>query len=483
LDQHPFVTEQALDRAMSELADRGLLGWDRRANRYDLHPIVRGVVWSGAAESDRQTLAERMSGYFYSIPTIEEQKVEKLDELTAAIELYVSLIRLSRFEQATDTFRQRLDEPTLRLNASRHRLELLGMLFPNGLEQPGRLSDDDQAWALHAIGQAYFYSGEPRLALRCFRRAFLSANSRKRLPMLESLMEALRQTGELSDSESLTTNELLAQSESGPPHWVRDCFTLQILGELYAARGDERSVMALHRALWISRSARSFNPYRSFLARSWQSHEALVNSCLAQSALWRRELTDALRRADRAWELARLERHESYAIRAARLQGEAALAIGDLDRADERLHHALTRARAVEHVQEELPTLTALAALHHRRGHTARAREHLDDVWDAAERGPYPLLHADACNVLAEIEIAENNIPAAIAAATAAYRLAWCDGPPFAYDYGLRTARAHLRALGAPEPEMPPYDASKHEPIEEINIEEIDRESEGEQIE
>ena len=49
--------------------------------------------------------------------------------------------------------------------------------------------------------------------------------------------------------------------------------------------------------------------------------------------------------------------------------------------------------------------------------------------------------------------------------------LAWCDGPPFAYDYGLRTARAHLQALGAPEPEMPPYDASQHEPIEEIPIE------------
>jgi hypothetical protein len=73
--------------------------------------------------------------------------------------------------------------------------------------------------------------------------------------------------------------------------------------------------------------------------------------------------------------------------------------------------------------------------------------------------------------VLAEIEIAEKNVPAAIAAATAAYRLAWCDGPPFAYDYGLRTARAHLQTLGAPEPEMPPYDASKHEPIEEIPIE------------
>jgi hypothetical protein len=92
-------------------------------------------------------------------------------------------------------------------------------------------------------------------------------------------------------------------------------------------------------------------------------------------------------------------------------------------------------------------------------------------VWDAAERGPYPLLHADARNVLAEIEIAEKNRDAAIAAATAASRLAWCDGPPFAYDYGLRTARAHLRTLGAPEPEMLPYDASKHEPIEDIDIE------------
>ena len=69
----------------------------------------------------------------------------------------------------------------------------------------------------------------------------------------------------------------------------------------------------------------------------------------------------------------------------------------------------------------------------------------------------YPLLHADARNVLAEIEIHEGNRDAAIAAATDAYRLAWCDGPPFVYDYGLRTARAHLRALGAPEPEMPPY--------------------------
>jgi hypothetical protein len=145
--------------------------------------------------------------------------------------------------------------------------------------------------------------------------------------------------------------------------------------------------------------------------------------------------------------------------------------LGDLVSADERLHHAVTRARAVGYVEEEIATLTSLAALHQRRGSSARGFEILEAVWEPAERGPYRLLHADARNVLAEIEIAEKNIPAAIAAATAAYRLAWCDGPPFAYDYGLRTAREHLRALGAPEPEIPPFDASKYEPIEEIDIE------------
>jgi hypothetical protein len=59
------------------------------------------------------------------------------------------------------------------------------------------------------------------------------------------------------------------------------------------------------------------------------------------------------------------------------LQGEAALALGGLDHADERLHHALSRVRAVNYVQEELPALTALAGLHRRRGDTVRAREHL----------------------------------------------------------------------------------------------------------
>ncbi len=143
---------------------------------------------------------------------------------------------------------------------------------------------------------------------------------------------------------------------------------------------------------------------------------------------------------------------------------------GDLEIADERLHHALTRARACNLVDQELPTLVALAELHRSRGESKEAREVLEDVWDPAERGPYPMFHADGLNVLAQIERDAGNQDAAVAAATKAFELAWCDSPPFAWHWGLEQARKHLGELGAAEPDLPPFDESKFDPMPEVEI-------------
>ena len=50
------------------------------------------------------------------------------------------------------------------------------------------------------------------------------------------------------------------------------------------------------------------------------------------------------------------------------------------------------------------------------------------------------------------------------------FEAAWCDGPPYAYHWGLMIAKAHLKALGAPEPDLPPFDESKFEPLPEVEI-------------
>ncbi len=139
-------------------------------------------------------------------------------------------------------------------------------------------------------------------------------------------------------------------------------------------------------------------------------------------------------------------------------------------KAAEHLHYALTHARAISCVEEELSALIALAELRRQQGQPDEAREYLDAVWAGAARGPYPLFHADACNVLAQLERDAGNTAKAIEAATQAYRVAWCDGPPFAYHWGLEAARKHLRELGAPEPACAPFDASKFDPMPDVEI-------------
>lgn len=127
-------------------------------------------------------------------------------------------------------------------------------------------------------------------------------------------------------------------------------------------------------------------------------------------------------------------------------------------------------ARATNLTEFELPALISLARLSLMDCDPAAAHAGLEGVWAPAAEAPYPMHLADAQNLLVEIEIAAGNEVAAIEAATEAYRAAWCDGPPYAYHWGLKAAKAHLKALGAPEPEMPAFDESKFDPMPDIEI-------------
>jgi tetratricopeptide (TPR) repeat protein len=466
----PCADERELDAVLTELEDRGLVGWDKRANRYDLHPLVRGVVWSGLGEDTRRGVYTSLHAHFEAVPMIDDDlKVNSLEDLTPAIELYNTLIGLGRYDEAQKFFQERLDETTLhRLSASRQRVELLELLFPAGLEQLPRLkTQEDQGYTLNSLALGYQFSGQPGRAAALLRRhntIYLETqNERNRCAVLCNLSDTLRLSGALCEAESagrralVLTREQDDRSRAVGPHL--EAASLYLLGLTRAERGlTNESDSALQRSL------------RIFIATSNNQFKGHVKSHLAERALFLGEFASALSFANRAWDLAHVESLERDFIRAARAQGAAALGLNELASADERLHYALTRARRVNLVQEELPSLVALAELRRRQKDLNAAREFLDDVWESAEDGPYPLFHADAFNVLAQIERDEGNPKAAIEAATKAYRLAWCDGPPFAYHWGLEKAKKHLKELGAPEPEMPPFDESKFEPMPEVEI-------------
>ncbi|MBI1763205.1 MAG: DUF4062 domain-containing protein [Acidobacteria bacterium] len=467
----PCRDQSALVAVLTELEDRGLVGWDKAANRYDLHPIVRSVVWSKMSNKMRRVVCKSSLKYFDSLPKIGNPlKVNNLSDLTLAIERYITLVHLGRYNAALWVFFKQLNSATLyRLGASRQAIELLEMLFPAGLDQlPTFGFRLFQFWVFNQLALGYIGIGQPERAITLFRRAnILQSLSTSR----GNLSEALLRKGKIYQAEVAARRSFIIGRDRFPflkgrspvlSEWgakvfgVKSIFPLLTYGLILALRGiTSKSESILKQSL------------RVLANQSEVQAEGRANSRLAQRALWLKEFAKAKVFATHAWELSSKANFEGDFILAARLQGEAALGRNHFATANEHLHHALTRARAVN---LELPALIALAELRRQQSSPDEARELLDAVWDSAARGPYPLFHADALNVLAALERDAGQTEAAIAAATAAYRHAWCDGPPYAYHWGLTAARRHLQELGSLEPQLPPFDPTRHEPMPAVDI-------------
>jgi tetratricopeptide (TPR) repeat protein len=468
----PCPNERVLDVVLTELEDRGLVGWDRQANRYDLHPIVRAVVWSGVDDRSREGLYRLLQTYFEAAPIMKWQETNKLEDLTPAIELYGTLVGLKRYDDAFAVWRERLDYATLwRLGLSRERSELIALLFPDGLDALPRLTKaEDRSYALNALATTYDYLGRPGASVPLYRLAAnINAGEntlRGYSECLSDLCSACYSAGQLRSAETAARGALSAARKIGDR--VMECWILMRLHVSLRTTGDHRSCeIALRRAALVSKAANTEEDQIFF--------EGKYAASSAWLALLRADAETARVQADTAWDKAFGLRLEQDFVHAARLQGTVALASGgrqDPERAGERLNHALARARAINLIEEELPALTALAELHRLVKDYDEARELLGQVMTPSERGPYPIFHAQARNVLAWLERDLGRRDAAIEAAEAAYRLAWRDGPPFSDDHDLATARLSLQELGVPEPRLPPFDASNFEPMpdEELNL-------------
>ncbi|MCB0844968.1 MAG: DUF4062 domain-containing protein [Bacteroidetes bacterium] len=459
-----FHSTADLDKALTTLEDKGLLGWDRKVNRYDLHPIVRGVVWSHLDIDRQYEIHGSLRSHFEAMPVIKHTDVESLEDLRPAIELFHSLMEMKLYWEASGVFYNRLNKATLyRLSANQLRVELLERFFTKGIEElPALNSKDWQAWILGALATGYHFSGLPGKAIPLYERdeeiCHAERDEKNQAIVLANLSDNLRLTGKLYRAEKTVKKGLILDRK------IQDNYantnSIAYLGQALAYRGEyQKAQKALE--FKIKLSVKNNRKQAECVDKAYLSQVFLLNGQYLQSRDF----------ADQAWELAAVRRLERDFIRAALFQGLIALRSGNIQKADERLNYSLRKIRTVQVIDEELQILNALAEFHHKKNEPEKAREYLEEIWDRAEQGPYPLFHADALNILAQIEIAAGNHKAAITSATQAYQKAWCDGPPYAYHYGLEKAKGLLKELGAEEPEMPPFDPSKFEPMPEVEIE------------
>ncbi|MFP4322396.1 MAG: DUF4062 domain-containing protein [Anaerolineales bacterium] len=455
----PIPDENALDRALSELEDRGLLGWDRAANRYELHPVVRGVVWHHIDATHQQVIYEKLRAHFEAMPSLEDWRaVQHREELTASQELYGALVGLGRLDEAADVLANRLYRPLrYRFSDGQRLAALLEALFPAGANLPALADPPRQTWVLNALAQAYQMIGEPGRAVPLFEQSnALKEEIRYTVDLstgLRDLAYAQRLVGGLHYAEAAARRALFIDRDDG--NLLLEAISLQVLGLALAARGDwQGSARALDRSLDLAERTNANRAY---------NHQAM-------RALW---MGDP--RAARAWAAQAIEYSESRRLEAAlilamRLSGEAALGLDDLPAAEDWLTRALRQARAVNLMEEEIAALIALAGVHHRRGNPDHARACLAEIWEPVQYGPYRLFHADALNLLARIERDANQFDNAIQASSAAYALAWCDGEPYSYAVGLRAAEVHLLEMGMPPPRLKPFDPEATIPMVYVDI-------------
>lgn len=444
---------------LAELEDRGLVGWDKVANRYDLHPIVRGVIWDGLTTNKRKDIYEVLHSHFRPICPQDWNLItpQSLEDLAARIELYSCLVGLERYDEAVaelEGYMSWLVEALLNAGGGRELIKMLEMLFPEGTHQTPR--SRSAFFIFKTIGMAYDKIGEPCTASGFYQRISITGSFGEG-ELLFLLSKSFSQCGELFEAECAMLKAIfLARNDNwSKRHESKD---QELLSKYFLNRGLTSQAWTAQKRACKYKYDQSENIELDLL----RSNILLTTNALNKA----REIIEAALSliSEKVWY------EQSSAIKSYRLLGTVMLRLGDITVASDCLHHSLTRARIISLAEEELPTLIALAELRRQQGQPDAARELLDDVWEAAERGPYPLFHADAMNVLAQLERDAGNTDKAIAAATAAYRHAWCDGPPYAYHWGLVAARRHLQELGAPEPQLPPFDPTQHEPMPEVEI-------------
>ncbi len=450
-DGQPCATEVELDRALTELEDRGLLGWDRRGNRYDLHPVVRGVTWAGLDSDAKQGIDLQLAAHFKSIPAIDAKSIGCIDDLTVPTELYHTLLRLGRYKDAFDLLDDRLVGPLFGIRAFRQLAELGGAASgtdPSWLESI-KDEDDQIKFACRAsrlIGIGYQFAGDPLRASQAY-DALMSALSDRgkqqgnrvtRVKALRAL--TLCQLGHLADAEH-EAREALADDDKDD-----DSVSLKILalGAVLLRRGRSEDGRA-----WLT-------DYRAPLGKDGDLFKWM--------ALWEFGWV-ALSAGDgnsAGWCLARMDALAAQELRGGPGRVSAMILRGALerrghdDRAGELLTDALLASRSLGLGQAEVVALTELAGWHLDGGRIAQAREHVRDAIELADRAELRLCWADSLNTLCRIEFAAGDRAAAVAAARAAHQQAWCDGPPFSYAQALVDARTNLVMLDEPEPiELP----------------------------
>ncbi len=438
------LTEESLQpkelmEAIADLESRGLLLYE--AKRYDLHPVVRGVIAESLQLEDRNRIGQQVVDHFSSKPENPYEQVESIDDLNNALNIFRTLVKMGKFDEASAFYQEGLsDALDFNLEADAEVLGLLKPFFPSGwLALPTSVDEENACYLAHYAANS----------LNTFDRELHDK-------MFGAILERDLKAGRWKAAVVCIAN---IANDAGP---AQESTILGMATELARASSDQESVFfsllqqftqlatigecILAQAVW-----NELDP----LGRDWARSLYRPGHAELQHAIfrfWQGDLQeDGIARVDR---LAGPGKGRFTIRQLHALRGEWHLERREWSLAAASLHEAVAMARAVGQTDAESETQLALA-----RFHVNQLPEPRHDA-DRLAHAPY-ISNLD----LAELYLALRDPDRAKHHALAAYEHSWADGEPYVKRYYLNKSRALLEKLNVPIPNLPPYDPSNRQPF------------------
>lgn len=434
-----------LPETVQDLERRGLLQYDARKRRYDLHPVVRGMAAGGMKVQERERYGQRVLDFFSSVAHNPYDAAKTLEDLRTGLDLVQTLLLLGRLQQAADSYVGILCTPLLRMEHDEEVIAVTRPFFQNGWsELPSQINHSQAVHLMQDASIALVQLGRSDIAMGCYSALIVEHLKSEDWDGLSTELEWL---AECNSRSRLATNERL----------YRYGFELAELSNaqhakyrLLRASADLLSKMGRYReseVLWEQLFS---------LPEPTIGHDMVVADTAALHAehLQRTgRLTDEL--FARAEHLAEKAGYDRTRRRLHRQRGFWWLEQGRWDLAAVCFDQAITLARERRLVDEGAVTGLALAKL-------KSSRLSGDDARGEAEylaRQPNP-----AHYTLATLWQAIGEIEQATLHALKAYEAAWADGEPYVYRSKLVKSTALLNELGVPTPELQAHNPAMDTP-------------------
>lgn len=426
-----------LSVTVHDLELRGLLQYDRRTRRYDIHPVVRGVAAGGLLNDDLHRIGQRMVDHFSARADNPHDEPESLDDLRHGMTVVRTLVQLDRIHEAALRYLDLGRALVHKLEAFPEVLSLLQPFFLSRWLIPHRdLTTEqvvslasDAACAMTRVGEREHALALHGLALTKNIDSANTVNAVVNLANAAMTLDGLNRLARADNALDLAL-ELAELHGNGRALFVARLAKFERLTDAGAEAAAEK--------LWQLLDIRHSWDYAA--QRSGQAEIVHAHFKFRTGRLTATDLASIENHA-------RVVRSKALLRKVHRLRGNLLLELEDWTGAARELGEAMRMTRTSDIQDADTEGKLALARLH--SGHSSDARRE-------AER--LSSLDAPAHLPLAQLWLALGEHDKALEHALQAHRRAWADGEPHVRRYDLREAALLLHNLGTTPPQIASYD-------------------------